>query len=331
MRNSAGREVSAGSAARYSGYSGIVDTGTGPEMRLDLYAAERLKLLSRSQIKTRSLEAKLNGKPVKLSRPVKSGDRLELRWQRQAEERLEGEDIPLDILYEDDRVVVVNKPAGMVVHPGAGNPRGTLANALLYRRLLRLGKSAPDGGESRNPRTGIVHRLDKDTSGVIIAAYDDEALAFLAAQFKAGAVRKRYAAIVHGAPDPAEGIIRDAIIRDPSDRKRFTVVPADSGKGKPARTMYRTLRSYGGYSLLLVKPRTGRTHQIRVHLKSIGHPVAGDPLYGFRGGLVSGAGLMLHACSLLITLPGSGAPSLFRAPLPARFRTVAGLLHETNE
>jgi 23S rRNA pseudouridine1911/1915/1917 synthase len=311
-------------------YGGIVDTGTESEMRLDRYAAERLKLLSRSQIKTRSLDARVNGKAVKLSYPVKSGDRLELRWQRQAEEKLESENIPLDILYEDDRVVVVNKPAGMVVHPGAGNPRGTFANALLYRRFLRFGKAAP-GGENRNLRTGIVHRLDKDTSGVIIAAYDDEALAYLAAQFKAGAVRKRYAAVVCGAPYPGRGVIRGAIIRDPADRKRFTVVPPDSGRGKSAQTAYRALRSRGGYSLLLVRPRTGRTHQIRVHLKSIGHPVAGDPLYGFRSGPISPSGLMLHAYSLLITLPGHDAPSLFKAPLPVRFRAFAGLCHETNK
>jgi 23S rRNA pseudouridine1911/1915/1917 synthase len=308
-------------------FSGIVDTGSEDEIRLDRYASEYLKITSRSQIKSRFkkntlessdlIEAKINGKPVKLSKKVRRGDRIELRWQAGHEEKLEAENISLDILYEDQRVVVVNKEQGMVVHPGAGNPRATLANALLYRRLLKE-RFPADSWQAGN-RTGIVHRLDKDTSGVIIAAWDEQALAFLSAQFKAGTVKKRYVAIVHGVP-PSEGVIDSAITRDPKNRKRFTV--AQSG-GKPALTRYRLIRSWGAYSLLLVLPRTGRTHQIRVHLKSIGHPVAGDPIYGPGGnGRSSGCtpSLMLHAYSLEITLPGQAGPSLFKAPLPSRFR-----------
>jgi 23S rRNA pseudouridine1911/1915/1917 synthase len=233
-------------------------------------------------MKIRSVEAKLNGKAVKLSKPVRPGDTLELRWRDGAAETLIPENIPLDILYEDGRTVVINKAAGMVVHPGAGNHGGTLANALLFRRLRK--NRASGVSETFRPemlRTGIVHRLDKDTSGVIIAAYDDNALAFLASQFKAGKAKKRYAALVCGTPENREGIITGSIIRDPRDRKRFTITGVP-GKGKASLTRYRVVRSWGAYSLVLVRPKTGRTHQIRVHLKSLGHPVAGDPIYGYR-------------------------------------------------
>jgi 23S rRNA pseudouridine1911/1915/1917 synthase len=300
-------------------FSGIVETASG--MRLDRYASEYLNILSRSQMKVRSVEAKLNGKTVKLSKPVHAGDVLELSWQDQIAETLEPENIPLDILYEDDRIVVVNKAAGMVVHPGAGNHGGTLANALLFRRLRKNRVS----GNPETFRTGIVHRLDKDTSGVIIAAYDDRALAFLASQFKAGKTKKRYAALVRGTPADSEGIITGSLVRDPRDRKRFTV-SAVPGKGKVSLTRYRVIRSWGDYSLVLVRPKTGRTHQIRVHLKSIGHPVAGDPVYGSRDLPFLRKGLMLHAYSLEITLPDHDIPSRFTAPLPPLFRENIGVL-----
>jgi 23S rRNA pseudouridine1911/1915/1917 synthase len=216
--------------------------------------------------------------------------------------------------------VVVNKAAGMVVHPGAGNHGGTLANALLFRRLRKNPAPPPE-----TFRAGIVHRLDKDTSGVIIAAYDDQALAFLAAQFKAGKTKKRYAALVPGTPEKPEGIIAGSLIRDPRDRKRFAI-SAVPGKGKAALTRYRVIRSWGAYSLVLVRPKTGRTHQIRVHLKSIGHPVAGDPVYGRGETPLLRGGLMLHAYSLEITLPDHDAPSCFRAPLPPLFRENIGIL-----
>ena len=302
-------------------FSGIVETGPDAGMRLYRYASECLKILSRSQIKSRSVEAKVNGKAVKLSKPVRPGDALELRWQDKMPETLTPENIPLDVLYEDDRIVVVNKAAGMVVHPGAGNHSGTLANALLFRRLRKNLVS----GDFETFRTGIVHRLDKDTSGVIIAAYDDQALAFLAAQFKAGKTKKRYAALVCGTPENGEGIIAGSLVRDPRNRKRFTVTDVP-GKGKASLTRYRVIRSWGVYSLLLVRPKTGRTHQIRVHLKSIGHPVAGDPVYGCREAPLLRNGLMLHAYSLEITLPDRDAPSRFKAPLPVLFRENIGIL-----
>jgi 23S rRNA pseudouridine1911/1915/1917 synthase len=292
-------------------------------IRLDRYVAEYTGLLTRSQIKSRFLEARLNGRPVKLSRLVKPGDMLELFWTDPPPADLLPEDIPLDIVYEDERVAVIDKPQGMVVHPGAGNHRGTLANALLHRRLERAVPAG--GGEWFRP--GIVHRLDKDTSGLIIAAYDDEALVFLADQFKARKVKKTYAAIVRGRPREERGRIETGIIRDRRDRKRFTVSPPDGG-GKYALSFYRVVRSWGDYSLLFLRPRTGRTHQLRVHLRHLGHPILGDPLYGSPDGGFPRASLMLHAKSLSLMLPpaavpgGAVRPGNFKSPLPRRFREI---------
>jgi 23S rRNA pseudouridine1911/1915/1917 synthase len=315
-------------------------------LRLDRYVAEELKLLTRSQLKTKLLQARLNGKPVKLSRPLKPGDLLELSWAESGPLDLIPEDIPLDILYEDGRVIVINKAQGMVVHPGAGNPSGTLANALLYRRLTRPGSPLPatspvpatssvplPGTSPPSPssvplpgslpatsiRPGIVHRLDKDTSGVIIAAWDDAALAFLADQFKARTVKKTYLALVQGTPKEPQGAIETRLVRDSRDRKRFTV---SFDRGKAALTRYRVIRSWGAWSLLLLRPKTGRTHQIRVHLRHLGHPILGDPIYGAADRHFPGATLMLHARTLSITLPGMAEPSIFKAPLPERFREV---------
>jgi 23S rRNA pseudouridine1911/1915/1917 synthase len=306
-------------------------------LRLDRYVAEELKLLTRSQLKTKLLSVRLNGKPVKLSRPVKPGDLLDLSWAEPEPLYLVPENIPLNILYEDARVVVLDKAQGMVVHPGAGNRSGTLANALLYRRLIRAGL-LPDNAVSPIPgkvtgsavydgnfRPGIVHRLDKDTSGVIIAAYDDAALAFLADQFKARSVKKVYGAIVMGTPRESEGLITTRIVRDSRDRKHFTV---SSDCGKPALTRYRVIRSWDAYSFLLLQPRTGRTHQLRVHLRYLGHPILGDPLYSAPDKGFPKAALMLHARTLSITLPDGEAPILFKAPLPQRFRDI---IHNLNK
>jgi len=316
-------------------FSGTVGDLSG-RIRLDRYAAETLGL-HRSQIKTRLLEAKLNGKPVKFSRPVKTGDRVELCWLPAAPLYLKPEPIPLTIIYEDQRCVVINKSQGMVVHPGAGNHSGTLANALLWRRLYREEKGQTDRLDQPDMldhltdyRNGIVHRLDKDTSGVIIAAYDDEALEELSAQFRAGTVRKQYLAIVEGTPAETEGRILSRLIRDPRDRKRFTAIPTEAAKspGKTALTKYRLLKSWGDYTLLLLKPRTGRTHQLRVQLKYLGHPILGDPVYNpryepgrTRRG-IAGASLMLHASSLAIVLPGKSERLCFKAPLPEHFKKI---------
>jgi 23S rRNA pseudouridine1911/1915/1917 synthase len=299
------------------GYSGAVE-GSFSVLRLDRYVAENLKLLTRSQLKTKLLGATLNGKPVKLSRIVKPGDFLELAWADPEPLALTPEDLPLDILYEDDRVVVLNKAQGMVVHPGAGNHSGTLANALLYRRLrFPLSGAGTSGALPGNCRPGIVHRLDKDTSGVIIASYDDAALAFLSDQFKERTVKKTYAAIVQGTPREEQGMVETRIVRDSRNRKRFAV---SVDRGKSALTRYRVIRSWGAYSLLALRPRTGRTHQLRVHLRHLGRPILGDSIYGLPDKRFPNATLMLHALTLSITLPGRDLPTLFKAPLPARFR-----------
>jgi 23S rRNA pseudouridine1911/1915/1917 synthase len=303
--------------------SHTVEENIPPLLRLDRYVAEYLKLFSRSQIKARRLSASLNGKEVRISRILKAGDKLELRWEDEPETELVPEDLPLDILYEDERVVVVNKAQGMVVHPGAGNRSGTLANALLFRRRNRKPLPAP---AYAGVRPGIVHRLDKDTSGVIIAAYDEEALAFLSGQFKNRTVRKTYAALVAGTPRERSGRIEGRIVRDPRDRKKFA--PAqDQARGKPSLTLYRVVRSWGTYSLLLLRPRTGRTHQIRVHLRSLGCPILGDPLYGKRDPRFPLAALMLHAKSLSIVLPGHGEAETFGTSLPSRFREIMEALN----
>jgi 23S rRNA pseudouridine1911/1915/1917 synthase len=302
------------------GYSGRVGENIPEGIRLDRYVSEHLRLLSRSQIKARNVSARVNGKSVKISRPVKTGDLLELSWPEAGPADLIAENLPLDVVYEDSRVVVVNKAQGMVVHPGAGNHTGTLANALLFRRRER-------GLAGEGFRPGIVHRLDKDTSGVIIAAYDDEALAFLSDQFKARKVRKVYAALVVGIPREREGSIETFITRDSRDRKKFTV---SLDRGKAARTRYRVVRAWNGYSLLLLRPGTGRTHQLRVHLKHLGCPILGDPLYGKADNRFPRATLMLHAKSLSLVIPGSSAaPALrktFKTPLPERFRELFRLL-----
>jgi 23S rRNA pseudouridine1911/1915/1917 synthase len=245
---------------------------------------------------------------------VRPGDLLELSWEDPEPVDLLPEDIPLELIYEDDQVVLVNKAQGMVVHPGAGNRRGTLANALLFRRLQQGGLEA---GEAFRP--GIVHRLDKDTSGVLIAAYTDQALDFLKGQFKTRTVRKRYGALVRGSPAAPCGFIETRIRRDPRDRKRFTV---SRDQGKIALTGYRVIRSWGSHSLLLLSPRTGRTHQLRVHLRHIGHPILGDPLYGTGDPRFPGLSLMLHARSLRLVLPGEQEARTFRACLPRRFWEV---------
>jgi len=306
----------------------INDIGHGG-LRLDRYIADNLCLLSRSQIKARELEARVNGKAVKISRIVKNGDKIELSWNEAEPANLIPENIPLDIIFENDRVAVINKPQGMVVHPGAGNWQGTLANALYHRRL-ELCHLTGDGTYSQGPglglRPGIVHRLDKDTSGVIIAAWDDEALAFLAEQFKSRTAKKTYIAIVNGIPKEKKGRIETFISRDTKERKRFTVSP----QGRASLTLYSVIKTWQSHSLLLLRPKTGRTHQIRVHLRHLGHPVMGDTVYGFTDPAAPNASLMLHSRSLAITLPGESEQRVFKAPLPERFTTMIKLLAKGN-
>ena len=294
-------------------------------LRLDRYAAEYLKILSRSQIKARNLEARLNGRAVKISRVLKGGEFLELSWEEAESPLLLPQELPLDVIYEDKRVIVINKAQGMVVHPGAGNRQGTLANALLYRRMAHISpENVCSETTTAGPRPGIVHRLDKDTSGVIIAAWDEEALAFLSDQFKARKVRKTYAALVLGCPKESSGCIDKRIVRSRRDRKTFTV---SDREGRASLTHYKVVRSWGNYSLLLLWPKTGRTHQLRVHLKYLGYPVIGDCLYGRADARFSKATLMLHAKRLSLVLPAEEAPKTFSTPFPERITEIIRILN----
>ena len=210
--------------------------------------------------------------------------------------------MPLNILYEDQDLMVIDKPAGLTVHPAPGHSDGTLANAVLAH-IPEL-----NAGESNRP--GIVHRLDKDTSGLIIVAKNETAHMKLTGQFKDRSVTKIYQALVQGHIAPAEGVIEGAIGRDPLDRKRMAVVT----RGRASRTEYKVIDYLGNYSLLEIKPRTGRTHQIRVHLTAIGFPIVGDATYGAKSRFL--ARQFLHASQLTFNLPSTGERRTFRSDLP---------------
>jgi 23S rRNA pseudouridine1911/1915/1917 synthase len=285
-------------------------------MRIDAYIADIMKLFSRSQVKRRVTALRLNDAAVKASKHLHPGDRLEIFYVSAPQPRLEAEALALDILYEDDAVLVINKAQGMVVHPAGGNWSGTLVNALLGHCTVLKNGFAED-----ECRPGIVHRLDKDTSGVIIAAKNEQAREFLARQFRDRSVRKRYLAIVEGILPQARGRLDTWIARDPHHRKRFTCLLSGSGasRGKRAFTHYRELARGNGFSLVSLQPRTGRTHQLRVHMAHLGCPIVGDKLYGWKPRGRDSVSLMLHAQRLRITLPGEQQPRTFQAPIPERF------------
>ena len=331
--------------------------GPGGAERTDRYIAETLRCLSRSQLKARGATIEVEGRVSKLSRPLVEGERLVITWTEEPPPGLTAETLPLDILYEDNLVIVVNKAQGMVTHPGAGNRSGTLANAILGHLAASAHAGRPGSGlpgahalpKAAPLRGGIVHRLDKDTSGVIIVAKDAATQAFLAAQFKDRTTRKEYVAITAGIPaarDRGDAVdssgrtgwhrVESRLGRDRRDRKRFAEV--ESG-GRLAVTDWRVVATYGNFALVHLRPRTGRTHQLRVHLTALGSPIVGDPIYGGRKSSVPEAssggpdgrrhadrrvepGLMLHAWKLAIRLPGSQEPSQFIASIPRRFTSL---------
>ena len=290
--------------------------------RLDAFLAQRSGL-SRARIQRLIADEHvlLGGHPAKPSAPVGAGQQVRLIVPPAEPLRLRPEAIPLDILFEDEDLLVVNKPAGLVVHPGAGHTTGTLVHALLAhcQRLPGIG-----GVE----RPGIVHRLDRDTSGVMVVAKTDTAHQSLSAQFKARVVRKRYLALAHGQLARDSGTIEAAIGRRERDRKRMGVRREG---GREARTGYRVLRRLPEMTLVALRLETGRTHQIRVHLAHIGHPVVGDRVYGGRSERRARAGVepaerqMLHAWRLGFRHPRTGAWLEFAAPPPADFLRTAGI------
>lgn len=251
----------------------------------------------------------VNGQVKKAKYKAKTGDQIEFEVPEAEVLEIKAEDIPLEIVYQDADVAVINKPQGMVVHPAAGHADGTLVNALMYH-IDDL------SGINGTIRPGIVHRIDKDTSGLLMIAKNDQAHESLAAQLKAKTNKRRYLAIVHGEMPNDRGIIEAPIGRNPKDRKKQAVI-AD---GKPAVTHFEVVERFAGYSLLALELETGRTHQIRVHLAYIGHPVAGDPLYGPKNTLVPNKGQFLHAETLGFEHPKTGEWLEFKAELPEIFQ-----------
>jgi len=276
-----------------------------PGVRLDRYLCERLAELSRSRIQKLIADGlvTVNDQVAKAGLKLNAGDRLKVVLPPAPPSPLTPEAIPLNILYEDDDLLVVDKPAGLTVHPAPGHPAHTLLNAVLshFPRLAALSDSL---------RPGIVHRLDRDTSGVMVVAKNTRAQARLIEQFKARSVAKAYLVLVKGKLTPESGVIEAPIGRDPRDRKRMAVVT----KGREARTEYRVIKYIGGYTLLEVKPETGRTHQIRVHLAAIGYPVVGDKVYGVKSPFLSRQ--FIHASRLGFKLPSTGKYMEFKSELP---------------
>lgn len=287
--------------------------------RIDKQLGHHFKQFSRSQIQ-RWIEdghVKVNDQPVKPKYKLAVGDVVTIEPEKPKKIDLVPENIPLDVVYEDDDVIVVNKPQGMVVHPAPGHPDHTLVNALLYHSPL-----STINGEFR---PGIVHRIDKDTSGLLMVAKNDMAHRSLAAQLKAKTNEREYVALVHGVIKEDRGTIDAPLGRSPKDRKKQAVV-AD---GRHAVTHFKVLKRYQHYTLVSCRLETGRTHQIRVHMKYIGHPLAGDPLYGPRKTL-PGNGQYLHARLLGFKHPRTGKQLTFTAPLPSYFQKMLDKLDKID-
>jgi 23S rRNA pseudouridine1911/1915/1917 synthase len=301
--------------------------------RLDKYLSENAQGISRSRAR-RLIElarVTLDGRHVKPMHAVSAGQEIVVSFEPEPQPALLPQDIQVDFIHIDDSLAVVNKPAGLVVHPAAGNPDGTLVNALLHH----LG---PLPAEGQDDRPGIVHRLDKDTSGVLVVARTADSLLSLQAQFARRTVRKEYLAITAGAPRPFSGTIAHAIGRHQTKRKRMALKVQG---GREAETAYEVIEDYGDHALVRVKPLTGRTHQIRLHLRSLGTPVACDSTYA-RGGRLYESELLggkrrrgekpvlsrqaLHARLLSFDHPATGLRVAFEAPLPADMSRVLELL-----
>ncbi|MFQ6122568.1 MAG: RluA family pseudouridine synthase [Dehalococcoidales bacterium] len=273
--------------------------------RLDKFVGEKCAELSRTYAQKLISDGYItvNDRVAKASLKLNIGDQVNIVIPPTPPSPLVPEAIPLNIIYENDDLLVIDKPAGLAVHPAPGHPAHTLVNAILshFPHLAELGDSL---------RPGIVHRLDKDTSGLMLVAKNRAAQANLINQFKARSIVKAYLVLVKGRLTPERGIIEAAIGRDPRNRKRMAVVSA----GREARTEYQVVKYIGNYTLLEVVPETGRTHQIRVHLSAIGYPVVGDPVYGVKSAYLSRQ--FLHACRLGFKLPSTGEYVEFTSELP---------------
>jgi 23S rRNA pseudouridine1911/1915/1917 synthase len=282
------------------------------DARLDKFLVAALPDLTRSHIQKliKAGRVKVNGSATSSSRRLKSKDLITVEIPAPATSRLEPEDIALEVIYEDPDMAVINKPAGLSVYPAPGHASHTLVNALLKRfpDLACFGDS---------PRPGIVHRLDKDTSGLIVVARNEKTRLELVNQFKSRSVKKAYLVLVKGKLEPEKGAIDAPIGRDPANRKRMAVVT----RGRAARTDYLVLHHYKSCTLAEVRIQTGRTHQIRVHMTAIWHPVVGDKIYGRSSSIFSGR-QFLHACFLELKLPHSGQIRSFTCVLPPDLQQV---------
>lgn len=295
--------------------------------RLDVWLGSRLPDLSRSRIQAliASGHIRSNGHTAKASQKLAAGLAITVEIPPPVETSLEPESIPLQVLFEDSDIIVINKPAGLVVHPAAGHATGTLVNAL----LARCPDLAGIGGEKR---PGIVHRLDRDTTGVIAVAKNAAAMLSLVNQFRHRRVTKEYLALVWGRPHPPAGRAETLIGRHPRDRKRMSATPAS---GRPAVTAYETAETFPSASLLRVRIETGRTHQIRVHMAFLGYPIVGDPQYGRRREdslpVPAPVRQMLHAARLTLHHPRTGETMTFEAPLPPDMATLLDTLRTCRD
>lgn len=284
--------------------------------RLDVFLSEQMEDFTRSRIKKLidGGRVEVNGNFAKAGAEIKAGDGVAVEIPDAVEYSVRPENIPIDVVYQDTELAVVNKPQGMTVHVGNGNTEGTLVNALLYA----LDSLSGIGGVLR---PGIVHRIDKDTSGLLVVAKNDRAHVSLAKQIAEKSCRRVYLALLEGNVKEERGRIVTDIGRSPNDRLKMAVLP--EGRGKIAITDYEVLVRYGGaYTLCKFVLQTGRTHQIRVHAKYMGNPVVGDPLYGIRKQKFNLKGQLLHACRLELTHPLTGERMSFVAPLPPCFREL---------
>ena len=298
-------------------------------------AGERLdSFLAKDPSLSRSAAARLcdegavtvNGAPARKKRLLAEGDTVEVALPEPIPDTAEPEDIPLSVVYEDGDIIVIDKPKGMVVHPAAGNPSGTLVNALLYHCKGQL------SGIGGVLRPGIVHRIDKDTGGLLVAAKNDAAHRVLAAALEVHDIKREYRALVNGGFRDDSGTVDLPIGRHPTDRKRMAVLRDGDGKSREAVTHYRVLERFGGVSYLALQLETGRTHQIRVHMSHLGHPLVGDTVYGggrtpferHHAPLLSGQ--CLHAVRLTLRHPRTGEDMCFESPLPEDFEKLLAIL-----
>jgi 23S rRNA pseudouridine1911/1915/1917 synthase len=301
-----------------------VYTFVGPSQRLDKFLVTQLPDLSRSQLQNliKNGQVQVNGNPVtKTGFLVENQHQVEIHLPEPVPTDLVPEDIPLDIVFESKDLMVINKPAGMVVHPAAGHSSGTLVHAALSH--------APDmEGINGEQRPGVVHRLDKDTSGLIMIAKNDKAHRWLQNQFRDRKVRKVYLALVDGYPPTPTGRIEAPIGRDSAMRRRMAVVSAN--KGRESITEYLTLERLNDFTYLEAHPLTGRTHQIRIHMAFLGCPIVGDTLYGHRHPTVPVKRHFLHAARLTVQLPGETEERTFEAPLPQELETALRWVRERS-